>query len=37
VTRRLTAAARAGRSSEDLISEVAERVQTHPYRRVRRR
>ncbi|WP_024356569.1 oxygenase MpaB family protein [Leucobacter chironomi] len=37
VTRRLTAAARAGRSSEDLIAEVADRVQTHPYRRVRSR
>ena len=37
VTRRLTATARAGRSSEELISEVTARVQTHPYRKVRRR
>ncbi|QBE48657.1 oxygenase MpaB family protein [Leucobacter triazinivorans] len=36
VTRRFVERARSGRSSEDLIAEVAERVQTHPYRRVRR-
>lgn len=36
VTRRLIAQARAGRSSEDLITEVTKRVQTHPYRKVRR-
>ncbi|WP_083451656.1 oxygenase MpaB family protein [Leucobacter celer] len=36
VTRRFVEQARSGRSSEDLIAEVAERVQTHPYRRVRR-
>ncbi len=35
VTRRLIASARAGRSSEDLISEVVARVQTHPYRKAR--
>lgn len=35
VTRRLTASARAGRSSEDLISEVTARVETHPYRKAR--
>ncbi|WP_017793028.1 oxygenase MpaB family protein [Leucobacter salsicius] len=36
VTRRLIAKAREGKSAEDLISEVTERVQTHPYRKVRR-
>lgn len=36
VTRRLIAQARSGKSSEDLIAEVTERVQTHPYRKVRR-
>lgn len=36
VTRRLIAKARAGKSGEDLITEVTERVQTHPYRKVRR-
>lgn len=35
VTRRFVEQARSGRSSEDLIAEVAERVQTHPYRRAR--
>ncbi|MBL3699076.1 oxygenase MpaB family protein [Leucobacter luti] len=37
VTRRLIASARAGRSSEDLIAEVADRVQTHPYQKLRTR
>ncbi|TDP90825.1 uncharacterized protein (DUF2236 family) [Leucobacter luti] len=37
VTRRLVASARAGKSSEDLITEVAERVQTHPYQKLRTR
>lgn len=36
VTRRLIAKAREGKSAEELISEVTERVQTHPYRKVRR-
>lgn len=35
VTRRLIASARAGRSSDDLITEVTSRVETHPYRKVR--
>lgn len=35
VTRGLMAKARDGKSSDDLISEVTERVQTHPYRKVR--
>ncbi|WP_440312053.1 oxygenase MpaB family protein [Leucobacter chromiireducens] len=35
VTRRIIAGARSGRTSEDLITEVTERVQTHPYRKVR--
>lgn len=34
-TRRLIASARAGRSSEDLITEITERVQTHPYQKLR--
>ncbi len=37
VTRGLVAASRSGRTSEDLITEVTERVQTHPYRKVRTR
>ncbi|GAA1627827.1 oxygenase MpaB family protein [Leucobacter chromiireducens] len=37
VTRRLIASARAGKSSEDLITEVTTRVETHPYRKVRAR
>lgn len=36
VTRRLIAKAREGKSSQELITEVTERVQTHPYRKVRR-
>ncbi|UOQ56577.1 DUF2236 domain-containing protein [Leucobacter allii] len=35
VTRRLVAASRSGRSAEELITAVAERVQTHPYQRLR--
>ena len=36
VTRRLVTAAVKGRSSADLIAEVAGRVEEHPYRKVRR-
>ena len=36
VTRSIIAKARAGKTSDELIAEVAARVQTHPYRRVRR-
>ena len=36
VTRKLIASARAGRSTDELINEVAESVKTHPYRKVRK-
>ncbi|MHA3683361.1 oxygenase MpaB family protein [Leucobacter sp. HY1908] len=36
VTRSIIAKARAGKSSDELVAEVAARVQTHPYRKVRR-
>lgn len=37
VTRRFIASARTGKTSEDLITEVTERVQTHPYSKLRRK
>nr|WP_209707042.1 oxygenase MpaB family protein [Leucobacter exalbidus] len=37
VTRRFIAASRTGKTSQDLITEVTERVQTHPYSKLRRK
>lgn len=37
VTRRFMASARGNRSSAELIAEVTERAQTHPYRKLRKR
>ena len=37
VTRRMVASARAGKSSDELITQVTQRVDTHPYRKVRGR